>query len=100
MIVTEEEVIVAEEEDAYNAEGKGAEERREREIIATVLYDIRPCVMDELLKELRLSAKSSYCLEQYRCNEGISTVVRPRQGQVTVTVRPKQCAGQPLRLSW
>ncbi|MCE2055388.1 hypothetical protein HAX54_042506, partial [Datura stramonium] len=47
--------------------------------IATVLYDVNNCVMDNVLKEVRLPAKSSYYLEQYRYNERVSAAVRPKQ---------------------
>ncbi|MCD9646598.1 hypothetical protein HAX54_036597, partial [Datura stramonium] len=47
--------------------------------IATVLYDVNPCVMDEMLKEVRLPVKSSCFLEQYRYNERIPATARPWQ---------------------
>ncbi|MCD7454008.1 hypothetical protein HAX54_023204, partial [Datura stramonium] len=47
------------------------------------------CIIDEVLKEVRLPAKSSYCLEPYRCSE-----------RIFAAARPKQCVGKPLCLSW
>ncbi|MCE3214654.1 hypothetical protein HAX54_052975, partial [Datura stramonium] len=51
------------------------------------------CVIDEVLKEVRLPEKSSYCLEQYHCSDHGSS-------QVTAAARPKQCASQSLWLGW
>ncbi|MCD7460211.1 hypothetical protein HAX54_043071 [Datura stramonium] len=49
------------------------------ELMIIVLYDVRPCIMDEVLKKIRLPTKSSYYLEQYNYSERTPTVARPQQ---------------------
>ncbi|MCE2056036.1 hypothetical protein HAX54_043947, partial [Datura stramonium] len=44
--------------------------------IAIVFYDVRHCVIDEVLKEVRLPMKLSYFLEQCRCSDRIPAMAR------------------------